>query len=187
MRTRERWGRSRTYLAGIRRSLGKGARALLGLRGAALHSSVPAFLVKALCRSDPLDRAREHSLLARVDSTREISRLSANDETTGALYAQGSRLATTYGALLAANEAPLDNRPLDLARLDRGDTAGAVLRGLTSNTTLSGPSTWDVLLQADVPPRWRTVSRGRHGSADRFRRQGSGSRCVPARLTAVVG
>lgn len=95
-----------------RRSLGREARRLLGVQGAALHSSVPAFLVKAFCGRRPSRSGAGAFAVARGASTREIARPSATMRLP-ALYAQGSRLATTNSALLAANEAPLDNRPLD--------------------------------------------------------------------------
>jgi len=65
---------------------------------------------------DPLERAREHSLWARVDTAREIGRLPATMRLQALherLRSQRSRLTTINGALLAAGEAPLDTKPLE--------------------------------------------------------------------------
>jgi hypothetical protein len=109
--------RSRMYFPEIDRSMdAKEARRILGIPGAASQLLGCRLPCHRFTGGDPLERAREHSLWARIDVTREIARLpgtmrlQAVDER---LRNQRSRLTTINGALRAAGEAPLDTRPLD--------------------------------------------------------------------------
>lgn len=108
---------SRMYFPTIDRSLdGKQARRLLDVPAAAAQLLGCRLPCHRFTGGDPLARAREHSLWARVDTSREISRLPATMRLQ-ALYertcTQRSRLTTINGALVAASQAPLDTKPLD--------------------------------------------------------------------------
>jgi len=109
--------RSRMYFSEIDRSLDAGeARRVLAVPGAASHLVGCRLPCHRFTGGDPLERAREHSLWARVDAAREIARLPMSMRLRTLFErtrAQRSRLTTINGALVAAGEAPLDTKPLD--------------------------------------------------------------------------